>query len=81
MDVYDWSKVDIRYRGVFTTLTRCPEFAAGLWERGSELCQGALDNGKPRAQGQVIYALLDEIGDMLDLQRETSDGKAVFVLM
>lgn len=80
MDVSNWSKVDIRYRGVFTTLAKCPEFAAGLWEGGSELCQGALDNGRPKAQGHVIYALLEEIGDVLNLQRRTMDPKAVFAL-
>lgn len=75
-----WSKVDIRYRGVFKTLKKCPRFTQGLWDGGSESCQRALDKGKLKAQGQVVYALLNEIGDMLCLERETSNSDGVFLL-
>lgn len=81
MNLDQWSKVDIRYRGVFKTLAKCPKFAKGLWEGGSESCQPALEKGKPRAQGQVVYALLDEIGEMLNVSRETLDGDGIFYLM
>lgn len=80
MDVDRWSTVDIRYRGVFKTLTKCPKLTTGLWDGGSESCQPALDKGKIRAQGHVVYALLNEVGEMVNLKRETNDGKGVFVL-
>lgn len=76
----EWSKVDIRYRGVFKTLPQCPKFTKGLWDGGCEDCQDELNSGIPKTQAQVIYALLSEIGDMLNLKRETYDGDAVFSL-
>lgn len=75
-----WSKVDVRYRGVFKALAKCPKFAKGLWEGGSESCKDALEKGTPKAQGHVVYALLDEIGEMLNESRETLDGEAIFYL-
>lgn len=80
MDIGDWSKVDIRYRGVFRTLPKCPRFKKGLWEAGCESCEDELESGRPRAQAQVVYALLCEIGEMLDLRRETCDGENIFYL-
>jgi hypothetical protein len=77
----EWSKVDIRYRGVFRTLPKCPRFANGLWDGGSENCQYELTTGKPKAQAQVLYALLSEVGEMLGLKRETSDGDGFFFLV
>lgn len=76
----EWSKVDIRYRGVFKTLLKCPRFTKGLWEGGSMNCQYELTNSKPKAQAQVIYALLSEIREMIDLKRETHDGDSIFFL-
>lgn len=79
VDLSEWSQIDIRYRGVFKTLLKCPKFALGLWD-GAESCQRALERGKPKAQGQVVYALLNEIGRMIGVERETNDGEGVFVL-
>ena len=76
----EWSKVDIRYRGVFKTLPKCPQFTKGLWEGGCEDCQDELNSGRPKTQAQAIYALLSEISEMLGLKRETYDGDAVFSL-
>ncbi|CAL5869439.1 uncharacterized protein PFLUO_LOCUS3668 [Penicillium psychrofluorescens] len=80
VDLEEWSIVDIRYRGVFKTLAKVPCFDKGLWDGGSELCQVELDAKKPRAQAQVIYALMNEIGEMLGIKRSMSDGKGHFYL-
>ncbi|KAJ5096165.1 hypothetical protein NUU61_005521 [Penicillium alfredii] len=80
IDLNEWSKIDIRYRGVFKTLAKVPCFSKGLWDGGCELCQVELEQKKPWAQAQVVYALLEEIGDMLDIKRSTADGKKVFFL-
>ncbi|KAJ5175357.1 uncharacterized protein N7482_001234 [Penicillium canariense] len=80
VNVRDWPEVDIRYRGVFRTLKRVPRFEKGLWEGGSDSCQEKLDDGQPRAQSQLVYALLNEIGEMLDLKRETKDEMNIFYL-
>jgi len=80
VNIEDWSKVDIRYKGVFRTLSKCPRFAKGLWEGGCEDCQDGLDSGRPKTQAQVVYALLSEVGEMLGLKRETYDGDALFFL-
>ena len=80
MDIEEWSKVDIRYRGVFQTLSKCPHFTKGLWQGGSQECQYELISSRPKAQSQVIYALLSEIGEMIGLKRETFDGDGIFFL-
>ncbi|KAJ5300692.1 uncharacterized protein N7443_005694 [Penicillium atrosanguineum] len=80
MDIEEWSKVDIRYRGVFQTLSKCPHFTKGLWQGGSQNCRHELITSQPNAQSQVIYALLSEIGEMIDLRRETYDGDGIFFL-
>ncbi|KAJ5604948.1 hypothetical protein N7510_010102 [Penicillium lagena] len=80
VDLEEWSIVDIRYRGVFKTLAKVPCFDKGLWDGGSELCRVELDAKKPRAQAQVIYALMNEIGDMLGIKRSMNDGKGYFYL-
>ncbi|KAJ5681652.1 uncharacterized protein N7477_001592 [Penicillium maclennaniae] len=76
----EWSKVDIRYRGVFQSLVKCPHFTKGLWQDGSQDCRYELLTGRIKAQSQVIYALLSEIGKMIDLKRETCDGDGIFYL-
>ncbi|KAJ6104321.1 hypothetical protein N7523_010641 [Penicillium sp. IBT 18751x] len=76
----EWSKVDIRYRGVFQSLFKCPHFTKGLWQGGSQDCRFELLTGRIKAQSQVIYALLSEIGKMIDLKRETCDGDSIFYL-
>ncbi|KAJ5675713.1 hypothetical protein N7462_008610 [Penicillium macrosclerotiorum] len=75
-----WSKVDIRYRGVFKTLAKVPRFQRGLWEDGSEDCQDKLDEAKDHTQDQVIYALLNELGEMMNLKRDTAAKDRVFSL-
>ncbi|KAJ5807066.1 hypothetical protein N7474_010658 [Penicillium riverlandense] len=80
VDLEEWSIIDIRYRGVFKTLAKVPCFDKGLWDGGSELCRVELDAKKPRAQAQVIYALMNEIGEMLGIKRSMSDGKGHFYL-
>ena len=80
MDLNDWSLVDIRYRGVFKTLAKAPRFSKGLWDGGCEECQEELNGGNPSSQAQVVYALMNEVCGMLDLQRPTSDGDAIFYL-
>lgn len=80
VDVRQWSTVDIRYRGVFKNLRKCPKLKEGLWDGGSESCQPVLDRGKLRAQAHVVYALLNDIGLILKLNRETHNGRGVFFL-
>lgn len=79
VDLEEWSKVDIRYRGVFKTLKKVPRFSKALWDGGCESCQPELDSKTPRAQGQVVYALLNEIGNMLALERRTVNGGIFFL--
>lgn len=38
------------------------------------------DSRNLRSQGQVIYALMNEVADMIDLQRPTREGDAIFFL-
>ncbi|KAJ5632321.1 hypothetical protein N7490_008660 [Penicillium lividum] len=80
VDQSDWSEVDIRYRGVFKTLLKVPRFGKGLWEGGSEEHMPQDDTRSMRSQAQVMYALMSEVGEMLDLQRPTREGDAVFFL-
>lgn len=80
VDQTEWSKVDIRYRGVFKTLAKVPTFSKGLWDGGSEEHMMKADFGSLRSQGQVIYALMGEVADMVDLQRPTREGDAIFFL-
>ena len=80
VDLKRWPSSDIRYRGVFRTLARAPRIGTGLWEGGSEECQQELLDSQSRAQAQVVYALLDEIGRLLDLKHLTADARRVFYL-
>ncbi|CEL02368.1 hypothetical protein ASPCAL03539 [Aspergillus calidoustus] len=89
-----WSKVDIRYRGVFKTLRKVPQFTKGLFEDDTT---GDLSNvtssSSPfskkdkfdfeeaaKAQGQVVYALLDEILVALKIRRDAGGLKEYFFL-
>lgn len=80
MNLVEWSEVDLRYRDVFNTLFRCPDFARDLFDGGSESCQDVLDGSSPAAQGRVVYALLDEVGKLGNLQRATYNRKGIFYL-
>lgn len=75
-----WCKTDTRYRGVFKTLRRVPKFETGLWDGGTEDCQEELAEHGSGAQAQVVYALLSEIEDMMDLKKLMADGQRVFFL-
>ncbi|OKO99231.1 hypothetical protein PENSUB_8618 [Penicillium subrubescens] len=77
----EWSKTNSRYRAVFKTLRRVPKFETSLWEGGCEDCQDELSQNRSHTQAQVVFALLSEIGEMLELKRLTADGKRSFFLM
>jgi hypothetical protein len=75
-----WPKINARYRAVFKTLRRVPKFETGLWERGCEDCQSELSTSSSHSQAQVVYALLHEIEDQMDLKKLTGDGRRTFFL-
>ncbi|KAI9372736.1 hypothetical protein BJX61DRAFT_552678 [Aspergillus egyptiacus] len=77
-----WSKVDIRFRGVFQTLKKVPLFAKGLFENdGGKMTSSKVDLADAvKQQGNVVYALLDEILDMLKLKREMNCHQKYFYL-
>ncbi|KAE8397207.1 hypothetical protein BDV37DRAFT_289627 [Aspergillus pseudonomiae] len=79
-----WSTVDIRFRGVFKTLKKVPLFRKGLYEddagHGDPPARGYDFATAVRAQGQVVYALLDEILGALSITRETEDPESYFYL-
>ncbi|KAL2796461.1 hypothetical protein BJX66DRAFT_335957 [Aspergillus keveii] len=88
-----WSKVDIRYRGVFKTLRKVPQFTKGLFENDtagelSSLSSSSSSSKKnkfdfeeaAKAQGQVVYALLEEILVALKIRREAGGLKEYFYL-
>jgi hypothetical protein len=88
-----WSKVDIRYRGVFKTLRKVPQFTKGLFENDttgelSSLSSSSSSSKKnkfdfeeaAKAQGQVVYALLEEILIALKIRREAGGLKEYFYL-
>ncbi|KAE8387600.1 hypothetical protein BDV23DRAFT_174517 [Aspergillus alliaceus] len=79
-----WSEVDIRFRGVYKTLKKVPPFRKGLYEDDMDnLAPPARDfdfDFAARAQGQVVYALLDEILRALKILRQTEDNRSYFCL-
>ncbi|KAL4803965.1 hypothetical protein BDV18DRAFT_162376 [Aspergillus unguis] len=95
-----WSKVDIRFRGVFKTLKKVPAFKYGLFDGPASEAALTSENGRKRsgsgsgsawkkidfeeavkAQGQVVYALLDEVLNMLKIRREAEDNRECFFLI
>jgi hypothetical protein len=77
-----WSKVDIRFRGVYKTLKKVPPFVNGLFESDSgkmNSLKGDFDEAA-KAQGQVVYALLDEVLNMLKIRREAEGYREYFYL-
>ncbi|KAE8352442.1 hypothetical protein BDV28DRAFT_157904 [Aspergillus coremiiformis] len=79
-----WSEVDIRFRGVYKTLKKVPPFTNGLYEDetgglGPVTREFDFDHAA-RAQGQVVYALLDEVLGGLKILRETDDSESYFCL-
>ncbi|KAL2838360.1 hypothetical protein BJY01DRAFT_250976 [Aspergillus pseudoustus] len=86
-----WSKVDIRYRGVFKTLRKVPQFTKGLFEDDPEGHMAKVSSSSSsrkkfnfeeaaQAQGQVVYALLDDILVALKIRREAGDQGECFFL-
>ena len=81
-----WSTVDTRFRGVYKTLKKVPaQFAGGIYEDGShEQLSSSSSSSRinftnaAKAQGQIVYALLHEILDMMRIGRRK--GGASFVL-
>ncbi|CBF79206.1 hypothetical protein AN7039.2 [Aspergillus nidulans FGSC A4] len=117
VNIAKWSKVDIRYRGVFKTLKKVPMFSGGLfggstcrissaadeheevstgwrtstdsrsgWGSGSCSASSKSSSSKVdfeeavKAQGQAIYALLDEVLSMLGIKREAESHREMFFL-
>lgn len=117
MNIAKWSKVDIRYRGVFKTLKKVPVFSGGLFGSSTSRISSAADEHEEvstggrtstdsrsgwgsgsgsasskdssskvdfeeavKAQGQVIYALLDEVLNMLRIKREAKSHREMFFL-
>ncbi|KAL4759722.1 uncharacterized protein BDW70DRAFT_169224 [Aspergillus foveolatus] len=117
VNIAKWSKVDIRYRGVFKTLKKVPVFSGGLFGSSTSGISSAADEHEEvstggrtstddrsgsgsgsgsassksslskvdfeeavKAQGQVMYALLDEVLSMLRIKREAESHREVFFL-
>ncbi|KAL4993484.1 hypothetical protein BDV10DRAFT_199551 [Aspergillus recurvatus] len=118
VNIGKWSKVDIRYRGMFKTLKKVPVFSGGLfgsstsgissatdehedgstggrmstdsrsgWGSGSSLTSSSKNPSSKvdfeeavKAQGQVVYTLLDEVLNMLRIKREAESHREVFYL-
>ncbi|PLN76962.1 hypothetical protein BDW42DRAFT_196850 [Aspergillus taichungensis] len=81
-----WSTVDTRFRGVYKTLKKVPaQFASGIYEDGSPEQSSSSSSSSSRinfteaakAQGQVVYALLHEILDMMRIGRRMGDASFV----
>ncbi|KAL3475279.1 hypothetical protein BJX99DRAFT_259569 [Aspergillus californicus] len=78
-----WSKVDIRFRGVFKTLKNAPPFTKGLFENnnGQMASSAKIDFEEAvKAQAQVVYALMDEILNLLEIHREMESFREFFHL-
>ncbi|KAH2556463.1 hypothetical protein KXW97_009070 [Aspergillus fumigatus] len=85
VDINKWSPVDIRFRSVFMTLRKLPEFGS-LYDEDEDEDEGygTTDAGgsKPKPkfdemvklQGQVVYALLQGILEAFKVTRETDDS-------
>ncbi|THC99196.1 hypothetical protein EYZ11_001284 [Aspergillus tanneri] len=79
-----WSKIDIRFRGVYKTLKKAPQFRKGLYENDGGRCESSNRrfnfNDVAKIQGQVVYALLDEVMNMLNISRDMEDNLSYFFL-
>ncbi|KAI9044247.1 uncharacterized protein KD926_001477 [Aspergillus affinis] len=79
-----WSKVDVRFRGVFRMLNKVPQFKKGLYQNEDRNIEGCsrkyIFEDAARAQGQVVYALLEEILNLLDIRREMDSHLSYFFL-
>ncbi|KAL4918645.1 hypothetical protein BDW62DRAFT_210271 [Aspergillus aurantiobrunneus] len=86
VNINKWSKVDIRFRGVFKTLKKVPPFANGLFDGDSSGRMVSRSSSRMdfdeavKAQGQVVYALFDEILNMLKIRREAESHQQCFFL-
>ncbi|GFF91146.1 hypothetical protein IFM61606_01568 [Aspergillus udagawae] len=89
VDINKWSPGDIRFRSVFVTLRKLPEFGS-LYDEDEDEDEGygTMDAGgsKPKLkfdemvklQGQVVYALLQGILEAFRISRETDDSDSYF---
>ncbi|KAL2810878.1 hypothetical protein BJX63DRAFT_433842 [Aspergillus granulosus] len=84
-----WPKMDTRYQGVFKALRKVPQFTKGLFEndtKGRMASESSSSKKKfnfeaaAEAQGQVVYALLDEILAALKTRPEAGSQKGLFFL-
>lgn len=82
VDLSRWSTFDIRYRGVFRTLQKVPAFANGLYEDvcDAERVSAASVSQTTLFQDQVVYALLSELFEMMDLRHAVNGDKSFFFL-
>ncbi|PKX93313.1 uncharacterized protein P174DRAFT_422314 [Aspergillus novofumigatus IBT 16806] len=89
VDINKWSPVDIRFRSVFITLRKLPEFGFlydedededegyGTTEAGGSKCKSKFDE-MVKLQGQVVYALLQGMLEAFKITRETDDSDSYF---
>ncbi|GFF27894.1 hypothetical protein IFM46972_02204 [Aspergillus udagawae] len=89
VDINKWSPGDIRFRSVFVTLRKLPEFGS-LYDEDEDEDEGygTMDaaGSKPKLkfdemvklQGQVVYALLQGILEAFRISRETDDSDSYF---
>ncbi|OJJ46398.1 hypothetical protein ASPZODRAFT_29633, partial [Penicilliopsis zonata CBS 506.65] len=82
VDVDRWSPIDVRYRGVYRSLSKAPPFPHGLYDNADsiELIRECLDSAPAYAQRQAAYALFEEILRMLCIKRRTYSEKDYFHL-
>ncbi|RHZ69285.1 hypothetical protein CDV55_107789 [Aspergillus turcosus] len=91
VNIKEWSSVDLRFRSVFMTLRKLPEFGS-LYDEDEDEDEGygtmdaGGDKSKPKfdetvkLQGQVVYALLQGILEAFRISRETDDTDSYFFL-
>jgi hypothetical protein len=89
VDINKWSPGDIRFRSVFVTLRKLPEFGS-LYDEDEDEDEGygTMDAGGSKTklkfdemvklQGQVVYALLQGILEAFRISRETDDSDSYF---
>ncbi|PKY05618.1 hypothetical protein P168DRAFT_317145 [Aspergillus campestris IBT 28561] len=83
-----WPTVDTRFRGVYKTLKKVPaQFANGIYGDSGHGQPTSSSSSTPssrinftdaaKAQGQVVYALLHEVMDMMRIGRRMGDASFV----
>ncbi|RHZ60564.1 uncharacterized protein CDV56_101640 [Aspergillus thermomutatus] len=91
VNINKWSPIDLRFRSVFMTLRKLPEFGS-LYDEDEDEDEGygTMDGGgsksKPKfdetikLQGQVVYALLQGIFEAFRISRETDNSDSYYFL-